>query len=494
MYRVLLIAATLLLVYTCFGWGVTLQAKPRKPKVKHVAHAKRVKRAVQSRVVTVTRVVYVKSAKPAAKPPTQKMVPVAFVKTDVFVGDKLPEKTKKEGYHTFRIPALVKTTTGDLLAFCEARRDSEQDSGKIDLVLKRSTDGGATWGPLQVIYADTDNVTIGNPVPIVDQPTGDILLLFCKDNHTGVYLTRSHDNGATWSAPRNLPLVGKPSLTARGTSAVAGPAAPTLSNTPIGAIPATFTVSSTPPVTGPAALSQAFGFPVQRFGTGPCHGLQLKTGRMVVPIWFEGTSSAAYPGPNLDPRTLKSDQLPLVTAKSPFTRHFAALLVSDDHGETWRAGGRLPEGANESTVAELPDGTLVCNSRFEPSGTYRIIARSSDHGGTFKDVALDYNLRDVKCQGSLLAWAAAGNHNYLVFTNPAVVGKDAKRRAHLTVHLSTDGGKSWPLQHEIETGPSAYSDVCALSDSTIAVLYERGKKSFCDRITFVHLPLAKKAK
>lgn len=79
------------------------------------------------------------------------------------------------GYYCFRIPAVVQSTRGTLLAFAEGRRHDCGDAGDIDLVLKRSTDGGRTWGPLQVINHGNGD-THGNPAPIVDRRTGRIVL------------------------------------------------------------------------------------------------------------------------------------------------------------------------------------------------------------------------------------------------------------------------------------------------------------------------------
>jgi hypothetical protein len=76
-------------------------------------------------------------------------------------------QSKSEGYHTFRIPAIVRATNGTLLAFAEGRKNSSSDSGDIDLVLKRSFDNGRTWGRLQIIGDDGPN-TFGNPLPILD--------------------------------------------------------------------------------------------------------------------------------------------------------------------------------------------------------------------------------------------------------------------------------------------------------------------------------------
>jgi sialidase-1 len=80
------------------------------------------------------------------------------------------------GYHTYRIPALIVATNGALLAFCEGRKDNASDSGRIDLLLKRSNDNGDTWTTQQVVWSDGTNVC-GNPAPIVDQIGGKIWLL-----------------------------------------------------------------------------------------------------------------------------------------------------------------------------------------------------------------------------------------------------------------------------------------------------------------------------
>src|SRR5215471_10229513 len=81
-----------------------------------------------------------------------------------------------DGYHTYRIPAAVMTTNGTLLAVCEGRKDSARDTGRIDLVLKLSKDGGNTWSPQRVLWSDGTNVC-GNPTLLVDKPTGTIWLL-----------------------------------------------------------------------------------------------------------------------------------------------------------------------------------------------------------------------------------------------------------------------------------------------------------------------------
>jgi sialidase-1 len=111
----------------------------------------------------------------------------------------------EEGYHTYRIPALVVTKGGTLLAICEGRKTGRGDHGDLDLVQKRSTDGGKTWGPLELIHEEGGEakITIGNPCPVVDQSSGVIWLPFNRDNDR-VFVTSSSDDGKTWANPRDI--------------------------------------------------------------------------------------------------------------------------------------------------------------------------------------------------------------------------------------------------------------------------------------------------
>lgn len=106
------------------------------------------------------------------------------------------------GIPTFRIPALAVTNSGALLAFCEHRWTGISDSGNIDLALRRSTDGGATWSKAKIIQGD-GWVTWGNPAPVVDRETGTVWLAFCRNNQR-VFIMDSKDDGVTWSEPREI--------------------------------------------------------------------------------------------------------------------------------------------------------------------------------------------------------------------------------------------------------------------------------------------------
>jgi sialidase-1 len=318
------------------------------------------------------------------------------------------------GYHTVRIPALLVTQTGVLLAFAEGRKAGRGDAGEIDLVLRRSSDGGLTWGPLQVVV-QTPGMTCGNPCPVQDRTTGVIWLPFCKNLADGdedqiiagkaprtVWLTHSRDDGQSWAEPVEI------------TAAVKRPA-------------------------------------WTWYATGPGHGIQLADGRLLVPC---------------DHRAgLYFDR-----ARDPYHAH---VIVSDDHGATWQIGGTVGAGTNESMALETTDGRVMINCRNYLGAQRRAVAYSTDRGTTFTSFGYDAALVEPICQASLtrispLPGAAAGRSRIL-FANPA-----STVRARMTVRLSTDEGVTWPVAKLLHAGPSAYSDLAVLADGTICCLYERG--------------------
>jgi sialidase-1 len=130
------------------------------------------------------------------------------------------------GYHTYRISAITKTATGTLLAFCEGRKDSSSDTVNIELLLRRSTDGGLTWEPIIVVRDDGNN-TCGNPAPVVDPTTGTIWLLTTwnhgSDTETKivngtsidtrrVFVQKSEDDGLTWSSAVDITATTKQAI------------------------------------------------------------------------------------------------------------------------------------------------------------------------------------------------------------------------------------------------------------------------------------------
>lgn len=317
------------------------------------------------------------------------------------------------GYHSYRIPALIVSKDGTLLAFCEGRKDSTSDTGNIDLLLSRSRDNGKTWEPLTIVV-DFGEDTAGNPAPVIDRKTGVIHLLLTRNpgamterqiqaNAPGgtrtVWITRSTDNGKTWSTPEEITSsVKKPDWT--------------------------------------------------WYATGPGNGIQLRSGRLVIPCDHNVGGTNA--------------------------RH-SHVILSDDRGKTWRIGGVAEEKTNESAVVELADGSLLLNMRSYHGRNRRAIARSTDQGETWSPLTLDEALIEPVCQASLIRQKG----NALLFSNPASV-----KRERMTVRFSRDGGNTWPASRLIFEGPSAYSSLTLLNGREAGLLYERGSISPYEEIVF----------
>ena len=230
----------------------------------------------------------------------------------------------QEGYHTYRIPALAVAPDGAVLAFCEARRHTGRDDDQIDILLRRSTDGGRTWEPRQRIVADGER-TCGNPCPVVD-----------------------HDR-----APCCCPF-------ARTTRRSLSAAAPTAGA--LGPIPVEIT-------------SQVKASSWTYLGTGPGHGIQLQSGRLLVPSWVDES-----PGPatwRQPPPTWGQVQSSIA-------------FYSDDGGHTWQVGAKLTHDASDECEAvEIADGSLYMTLRSRNERRCRGWSRSRDGGATWSAVAYE---------------------------------------------------------------------------------------------------------
>jgi sialidase-1 len=339
-------------------------------------------------------------------------------------------ESETEGYECFRIPALVTSTQGTVLAFAEGRKKGCSDTGDIDLVMKYSKDHGETWSKLTVIWDDGENVC-GNPAPVVDAATGTIHLLSTwnlgKDHEREIidgtsqdtrriFVMSSTDEGLSWSEPREITTsVKKNNWT--------------------------------------------------WYATGPCHGIQLKQG--------------AHKGRLLIP----CDHIEATTKK-----YFSHTIYSDDQGITWELGGRTPQDqVNECTVAELSDGRVVLNMRnYDRSQKSRKVAYSEDGGLTWGDIVSDQSLIEPICQASMLMVnSAEKDAPILLFLNPA----NKKSRKKICLRSSMDDGVTWKGSLVLHKGPGAYSDLTQLSDGNIACLYEAGHSSPYQGIVFEVVPL-----
>ena len=340
------------------------------------------------------------------------------------------------GYDTFRIPAIVKAKSGVLLAFAEGRINSSADYGDIDLVLRRSFDNGATWGPLQVV-AEGNGKTKGNPVPIVQSSTGKIILVTTQNDVTGTnqpihatrrpYVQVSTDEGASWSTEKALPEATKRDYW-------------------------------------------------RQYYTGPGHGLELQRGRYAGRLIVPASNIWGYDHP---------DGL----------RFGAHVLYSDDGGETWELGAVDDTSSAkfinpvETSAVELTNGTLYFTARDDKglAAGHRAEALSRDGGLSFtRSFTSRPDIVTPVVQGVVLRFQAKDRGNArkrLLLAAPA----HPAAREIMSIRSSFDEGKTWNTGKVIDWGPSAYSDMTLTADGAVGLLYENGDYDPYDRITFVKL-------
>ena len=349
------------------------------------------------------------------------------------------------GYAHYRVPAIAVSPKGTVLAFVEARKNSSGDWGTQDIMMRRSTDSGQTWEEPRVIarvkgkiqqneVAFTQNlakpgeVTYNNIVPIVDRKNGVVHFLFCVE-YARAYYMRSDDDAMTFSEPVD--------------------------------ITGTF-----------EKFRSEYDWKV--LATGPGHGIQLENGRLVVPVWLsDGTGGHAH-RPSI-----------------------VSVIYSDDAGKTWERGDvvvRHPELKNpsETLALQLTDGRVMLNIRNESPEHRRAVSYSEDGATGWTTPVFHDELVEPVCMGSLIRLSAQprDSRNRVLFANPdSNEPRDPERpegnhkRQNVTVRLSYDEGRTWPVKKSIERGVSGYSDLATGPDGTIFCIYERGTPT--DRGTHV---------
>ncbi|MFD7574352.1 LamG-like jellyroll fold domain-containing protein [Streptomyces sp. NPDC059810] len=354
-------------------------------------------------------------------------------------GDQILFRSGTAGYGCFRIPTLVRTDAGTLLAFAEARTSpSCADRGAIDIVVRRSTNEGRTWGPIRVVLSGSAAdplapYTRGNPTPVVDRLNDKVLLLSTAEPATPggtgprreAIVQTSDDDGLSFSAPRS-----------------------------------TNRLLPYPAPTGTAAPLKGW------FGTGPAHGIQLTSGphpgRLVVGV---------YQGPDED-------------------EQHAGVLYSDDHGQTWKPGSSENSFAagvmkpGEAAVAELPDGRVYVGARNELPGSHRAYAITGPDGistPAFKSLPVTTS----NTQGSLLTLEhtydkVAGDTLLMAAPSSATDRADLRLYAWNTGTTPPDpttGDRrpDWrPVGAIVKPGKSGYSDLAELTGGEIGLVYESG--------------------
>ncbi|MDG2133395.1 MAG: sialidase family protein [Phycisphaerales bacterium] len=322
-----------------------------------------------------------------------------------------------DSYSHIRIPSLVTLADGTLLAFAEGRAGG--DHAKNDIILKRSTDGGDTWGPLQVLD-DQGGDSLNDPMAVEIRRgpnTGRVLLFymsFPEGCHTNCvepgygprssrnWVIQSDDRGRTWSTPRDVTEIVR-----RPTSSFAG---------------------------------------------SPGIGIQLErgdhAGRLVIP-YREG----------------------------PLSRVRIYMLYSDDGGSTWRRGELVDDGTDggggvEVAVAALADGTLVLNARgHNGAPKSRKIARSTDGGVTWTPLSNDPAIPSPHCMASIIPFAVdseAGPRTGLLYAGPW----SPTRRALGSISVSDASGEDWSGPVEVVPGGFAYSQLSMTGPGEVGLLFE----------------------
>ena len=349
-------------------------------------------------------------------------------------------KVGEGGYFLYRIPALAVSTEGTILAFAEARKNDGHDWDDTDIVLRRSFDNGQTWGDVQVV-ADDGTHTLGNECPVVDHETGTILLVFCKNNRQ-IFVTKSSDDGETWSEP--------------------------------------------------VEITDDVKDPVWSYvGSGPGHGIQLKSGRLLVPAWGDET-----PGPVEFAKGAEGEMKDMIEMvysliRPMISRHWRPQNVqwsyaffSDDHGATWKRGQILTKDySDECEAVETVDGTVYMSLRSRrgrqrwPSSQVldqshlRGYAWSKDGGETWSEVQYDETLPEPSCQGSVVRFTdqESFNKNRILMSHPA----STTERSQMTVRLSYDEGQTWPVAKVLYPGSSGYSNLAVAPDMSILCIYTK---------------------
>ncbi|KUF20307.1 alpha-sialidase [Streptomyces silvensis] len=351
----------------------------------------------------------------------------------------VPYTARTHGYDTFRIPAVVRSGRGTLLAFAEGRRSSASDTGSIDVVLRRSTDGGCTWGPLAVVAAGRGD-TRGNPAPVVDPRTGQIVLVTSYNSGAvtegqimrgevtaaqgrRVFVQRSGDDGRSFSVPREI------------TADVKRPR-------------------------------------WRWYATGPGHAVALTrgrhAGRLVVPANHSAAPAAGSTDNGQEPKY-----------------YGGHVLYSDDHGHTWHIGfvDDTYDGvhnANESSAAQLPDGRLYVNARDQHGVAVgnRLDSHSSDGGRTLdRPFAVQPTLDDVPVVAAGVL-QQSGPRGALLFSGPSV----PTARQAMSLWRSRDGGVSFSRAVTLSQDRAGYSDLVEAGAGLVGVLYETGAAGTYERI------------
>ncbi|MEV0372106.1 sialidase family protein [Streptomyces sp. NPDC050636] len=350
-------------------------------------------------------------ASPAAEPRAAR--PRPDVRSPLYESTDLA--VSGQGAHTYRIPALGTLPDGTLLAAYDRRNDSAADlPGNLDVMVRRSTDNGRSWSAPRAVVDHDGGAGAGDPSLLVDRDTGRVFL-FHAYGPKGIGFANAgagnaHDSTTVLHTDYSYSDDGGRSWRTRRGTKDL----------------------KDPSWHGIFASS----------GTG----IQLSTGRLLQQYAFRKADGSMW----------------------------AASAYSDDHGESWRMGKPVGPRMDENKTVELADGRVMLNSRTS-STKKRLVAHSRDGGLSYSTPVADGTLIDPVNNASILRYdPAAGpdraRSHWLLFSNTA----STKARENLTVRLSCDDGRSWPVSRVVTPGAAAYSTLTRLKDGTFGLLYESG--------------------
>ncbi|MBI3921544.1 MAG: exo-alpha-sialidase [Armatimonadetes bacterium] len=345
--------------------------------------------------------------------------PALLEKTPLF-------EARSGGYHLHRIPGLLVTHRGVVLVTSEARYGVGGDYDCIDVLMRRSLDGGLAWEPPRklVDYRQYGVGPANNCVLVSDRNDGSVHVLYCFD-YARVFTMCSRDDGETFTDPVEI--------------------------TPI-------------------VERLRKDYPWQVIATGPGHGTQLRNGRLIVPLWMsEGTGTEFGP------------------SRRGHRPSAVSLLYSDDHGATWQCGEiicRNGQGSivnpSETLCVELTDGQVLFNLRNESEEHRRLVSLSPDGVSNWSDPRFEEALLEPICMASLIRynWPNGTEPGRVLFANPdnldnTMAGRACARK-RLTVKLSYDDCRTWPVSKVLDKGPSGYSDLAVMPNGDVLCLYEGG--------------------
>jgi sialidase-1 len=357
----------------------------------------------------------------------------------------------QDNVDTYRIPGLVTTNKGTLIAVYDIRYNSSKDlQQNIDVGMSRSTDGGQTWEPMQIIMdmgewgGRPERVNgIGDPSVLYDDKNHtlwvaglwmsgatpeDMLWWTSKPgmnpNETGQFvLVKSTDDGRTWSEPINI------------TEQIKNPE-------------------------------------WQLLLQGPGRGLTMKNGTLVFPAQFKA---------DIGEKALDGGQ---------YTSH-STIVYSKDGGETWHIGTGAKSNTTEAQVVQLEDGSLMLNMRddrnrkIKDQTNGRAVAVTDDLGETWEiHPTSNSALQEPNCMASIIsARIERNNQNQLVlfFSNP-----DSKEaRVDMTIKTSINQGNTWPEEYQVllnENQGFGYSCMTMVDESTVGILYEGVKELYFQKV------------